>query len=103
MVAGPVLGAPGRSERMSSESRIVGFAERFEGLTDPRSDHTRWHELLEILVVAVCGTICGCDSWEHLPRYPKSKLDWLRKFVRLANGVPSSDTFSRVFQLLNVK
>ncbi|HVY87796.1 MAG TPA: ISAs1 family transposase [Hyphomonadaceae bacterium] len=88
---------------MSQERIVVGFAKHFEGLTDPRIDHTRWHDLLDILVIAVCGTICGCDSWEDLPRFAKAKQDWLRSSIRLENGIPSADTFSRVFQRLNVR
>lgn len=88
---------------MSAGTVVVGITEHFEDLTDPRIDHTRWHDLLDILVIAVCGTICGCDSWEDLPRYGESKKEWLRSYIRLKNGVPSADTFARVFQRLNVK
>lgn len=88
---------------MSAGTVVVGITRHFETLTDPRIKRTRWHELMDLLVIAVCGTICGCDSWEDLPRYAKSKKDWLRKFIRLENGIPSADTFARVFQRLNVK
>jgi len=88
---------------MSAGALVVGFAKHFEDLTDPRIDHTRWHDLLDILVVAVCGTICGCESWEDLPRYANAKQDWLRGYIRLENGIPSADTFARVFQRLDVK
>ena len=78
----------------------VNITEAFENLTDPRIERTRWHELVDIVVIAICGTICGCDSWEDLPRYGKAKYEWLRTFLRLPNGTPSADTFARVFQRL---
>ena len=81
---------------------VVGMTKHFEVLTDPRIDHTRWHDLLDILVIAMCGTICGCDSWEDLPRYANAKKERLRKYIRLENGIPSADTFARVFQRLDV-
>ena len=58
---------------MSAERVIVSITEAFENLTDPRIERTRWHELVDIVVIAICGTICGCDSWEDLPRYGKAK------------------------------
>jgi len=86
---------------MSVKAGMVGITNHFATLTDPRIARTRCHDLIDILVVAVCGTICGCDSWEDLVRYGKSKRKWLRKFIRLRNGIPSADTFARVFQRLN--
>jgi predicted transposase YbfD/YdcC len=86
---------------MSAGKVVVSITKHFETLTDPRIARTRWHELLDILVIALCGTICGCDSWEDLPRYGRAKVDWLRKFLRLENGIPSADTFARVFQRLD--
>lgn len=86
---------------MTGERVIVSITKHFETLTDPRVERTRWHDLLDVLVIALCGTICGCDSWEDLPRYGRAKLDWLRTWLRLENGIPSADTFARVFQRLN--
>ena len=73
----------------------------FENLTDPRLERTRRHELFEIVVVAVCATIAGADSWTDMERFGNEKLDWLRTFLRLENGVPSHDTFGRVFSRLD--
>lgn len=89
-----------RSIAVSAERVIVSITEAFENLTDPRIERTRWHELVDIVVIAICGTICGCDSWEDLPRYGKAKYEWLKTFLRLRNGIPSADTFARVFQRL---
>ena len=86
---------------MSADRVVVSITEAFETLTEPRVERTRSHELIDIVVIAICGTICGCDSWEDLPRYGKAKLEWLRTFLQLPNGIPSADTFARVFQRLN--
>lgn len=86
---------------MSAEIAVVGITQHFADLTDPRVERTRWHDLMDILVIALCGTICNCDSWEELPRYAKAKQDWLRTFLRLEHGIPSADTFARVFQRLD--
>jgi predicted transposase YbfD/YdcC len=73
----------------------------FANLTDPRLERTRRHELFEIVVVAVCATIAGSDSWADIERFGGEKLDWLRTFLRLENGIPSHDTFGRVFSRLD--
>lgn len=73
----------------------------FVNLTDPRMSRTRWHNLQDIVMIAVCGAICDCNSWEDLPRYARAKRDWFRQFLKLPNGIPSADTFARVFQRLN--
>ena len=86
---------------MSTSSALAEMTEHFAELTDPRIERTRWHELLDIVVVALCGVICGCDSWEDLPKSGRAKQDWLRRYLRLTNGMPSADTFARVFQRLD--
>jgi predicted transposase YbfD/YdcC len=86
---------------VSADRVVVSITEAFETLTEPRVERTRCHDLIDIVVIAICGTICGCDSWEDLPRYGKAKLEWLRTFLQLPNGIPSADTFARVFQRLD--
>ena len=81
--------------------RLVAVFSTFEDLTDPRIERTRRHELFELLVVALCGTIAGADSWADVERFGEKRLDWLRTFLRLENGIPSHDTFGRVFALLD--
>jgi hypothetical protein len=71
----------------------------FDELTDPRIDRTKLHRLGDMVAVALCATICGADSWADVERFGKEKLDWLRSFLPLENGVPSHDTFGRVFAL----
>jgi predicted transposase YbfD/YdcC len=73
----------------------------FCGLEDPRSDHTRRHQLIDIIAIAICGIIWGADSWVDIELFGKSKEEWLKGFLELPNGIPSHDTFGRVFAHLD--
>ena len=78
------------------------FLEHFETLEDPRLDnHNLRHELTDILVITILGTICGADSWTEIHEFALAKQDWLKTFLSLPNGIPSHDTFGRVFSLIN--
>jgi hypothetical protein len=66
----------------------------FVNLADPRVERTRRHVLDEIVVVAVCGTIAGSDPWADIQRFGGLRLESLRTFLRLENGVPSHDTWA---------
>jgi predicted transposase YbfD/YdcC len=89
------------TEGFVMSQRLVAVFSNFEELADPRIERTRRHELFELLVVALCGTIAGSDSWADVERFGNDRLDWLRTFLRLDNGIPSHDTFGRVFALLD--
>ena len=73
----------------------------FANLTDPRLARTRRHELFDLVTVALCATIAGANSWADMERFGNEKLVWLRTFLRLENGIPSHDTFGRVFSRLD--
>src|SRR5579884_3716764 len=77
------------------------FADHFAALTDPRSDHTKRHLLLDILTIALCAIISGADEWVAMEAYGKAKQEWLETFLALPNGIPSHDTFGRVFAALD--
>jgi predicted transposase YbfD/YdcC len=81
--------------------RLVAVFTPFEDLADPRIERTRVHELFEIVVVALCGTIAGADTWADIERFGNERIDWLRTFLRLEAGIPSHDTFGRVFAMLD--
>jgi predicted transposase YbfD/YdcC len=72
----------------------------FEDLTDPRVNRTRLHPLLSLLGIALCAVLCGADSWVEIEEYGKAKQDWLTKWLHLPHGIPSHDTFARVFARL---
>ena len=73
----------------------------FAELTDPRVDRTKRHELIEIIVIALCAIISGADNWVDIEAYGKAKESWLRRFLTLEHGIPSHDTFGRVFARLD--
>src|SRR5512143_4118720 len=79
----------------------LSLAHHFAGLTDPRVDRTRLHELLDVVAIAICAVIAGADSWEHIEQFARAKHDWLKTFLALPNGVPSHDTIARVFARLD--
>jgi len=79
----------------------LAFAEHFACLPDPRIDRTKKHLLLDILAITLCATIAGADSFEEVERFGKARHDWLRRFLALPNGIPSHDTFNRVFAALD--
>ena len=70
-------------------------------MEDPRRDQGRIHRLDEIIFISICAVTCGADSWEEIAGYAHSKIDWLRTVLTLAGGIPSHDTFRRVFCLLD--
>lgn len=80
------------------------FLESFHGLEDPRRPgHNHQHQLSDILFIAILATICGADNWVEMQDFANSKEDWLRTFLSLPNGIPSHDTFARVFALLDAE
>jgi len=79
------------------EAEIASIAKHFVGLKDPRINRTKKHELMDIVIVAVCGVICGANTWVDIENFGKGKKEWLEKYLKLPNGIPSHDTFGRVF------
>jgi predicted transposase YbfD/YdcC len=81
----------------------IAFADYFADLPDPRVDRTKKHLLGDILVIAVCAVIVGADSFPQIETFGKAKHEWLKRFLPLPNGIPSHDTFNRVFGALDRK
>src|SRR5512135_3198808 len=80
---------------------VETLVEHFSALEDPRCASKIEHRLIDILVIAVYAVIAGAESWDDIALYGHSKLDWLRQFLALPNGIPSDDTFRRVFMLID--
>src|SRR3954452_19985784 len=79
---------------------MEGFAACFAELDDPRRDNAR-HDLLEILMIALCTMLCGGEDCSDMALFGEAKEPFLRQFLELRHGIPSHDTFSRVFRLLD--
>lgn len=73
----------------------------FSNLEDPRRAETIEHRLLDILAIAICAVICGAESWTDIEEYGRAKQAWLETVLSLPNGIPSHDTFARVFARLD--
>jgi predicted transposase YbfD/YdcC len=86
------------SEMTSSSTNLIEA--HFGALRDPRALHSIDHKLLDILIITVCATICGADDWEAVAEYARTKENWLSSFLELPHGIPSADTFRRVFARL---
>jgi len=79
----------------------MSLAAHFTRLPDPRVRRTRRHALVDILVITVCAVICGADDWVAIARFGRAKRTWFRQFLALPHGIPSHDTFGRVFAALD--
>jgi predicted transposase YbfD/YdcC len=78
------------------------FLDHFKPLQDPRvANHNKRHNLEDILVITILATICGADNWIEICEFGEAQKDWLSTFLELPNGIPSHDTFGRVFSLLD--
>jgi len=79
----------------------TSFADFFSELPDPRLDRQKRHSLMEILFVSVCAVICGATSFVDMADFGRAKIEWLKKRLELECGIPSHDTFGRVFSLID--
>ena len=81
--------------------RELSIAHHFAGLRDPRIDRSRLHELLDIVAIAICAVVAGADSWDDIEDFGNAQVAWLGTFLDLPNGIPSHDTFRRLFERLD--
>ena len=86
-----------------AEKTGVSLFEHFENLEDPRVERTKFHQLSDIIVIAICAVICGADNWVEIEEFGHAKRDWLEAMLGLPNGIPSHDTFGRVFARLDAE
>jgi hypothetical protein len=77
------------------------LATNVANLTDPRVDRTKEHLLLDIVLIAICAVVCGAESWVEVAEFGEAKAEWFGRFLKLPNGIPSHDTFGRVFAALD--
>lgn len=82
----------------AEKTELLGYLSIIQ---DPRLDRKKLHQLTDILFIAVCASLCGCDTWEDIHFFAEIREDWLRNYIDLASGIPSVDTIARVFSLIN--
>src|SRR5450631_3242524 len=75
----------------------------FAQVEDPRMDRTRLHRLRDIIILAICGVLCGAEGWVEIEEFGKAKEAFFTDLLDLPNGIPSHDTFGRVFALIDPK
>ena len=92
-----------RSQPISMQHLQASLSNYFDDIPDPRVDRTKQHLLKDILAIAILAAIAGADGWEDIENYGLSKQQWLEEFLELPNGIPSDDTFRRVFEKLDPK
>lgn len=88
------------AKTVAAES-IAALEEYFAGLPDPRIERCRRHKLIDILTIAICSMLCGGDGFTDMEEFGQARQAWLRTFLELPHGIPSHDTFGRVFARLS--
>jgi len=82
---------------MPTKAATPSFLEYFSDLPDPRIDRCKDHSLIDIITIAILATICGAEHFTEMETFGQAKQDWLKTIQELKNGIPSHDTFARVF------
>lgn len=93
-------------QQKSTEIASIGaiqqsLVEHFSDIKDPRVERTKKHQLIDILSIAILAVIAGAQGWEDIENYGISKQTWLKEFLALPHGIPSDDTFRRVFEFID--
>ena len=79
----------------------AAIIENFSSVKDPRIELKTEHKLIDIIVITICWVICGADDWVEIAGFGRAKEGWFKTFLELPNGIPSHDTFSRVFSIID--
>jgi predicted transposase YbfD/YdcC len=88
------------SQAAQGQRPDLSIPQYFAQLKDPRRAHRRLHLLQDLIVIALCAVIAGAQDWQQIETFGRKRRDWLRRFLALPNGIPSHDTFERVFNRL---
>jgi predicted transposase YbfD/YdcC len=91
----------GQEVVMPAPSPVGALVEHFAELDDPRVERTKRHPLLSIVAIALCGVIVGAESWDEIEEFGQAKAEWFSQVLDLPHGIPSHDTFNRVFAALD--
>lgn len=85
------------------EGNVQALETIFAQVEDSRVERTKRHRLGDIIILAICGVICGAEGWAEIEEFGKAKEAWFTELLNLPNGIPSHDTFGRVFALIDPK
>ncbi len=85
---------------MNNNFTLISIVKKID---DPRIERTKLHNLIDILCIAICSSMCGMTGWEEFEDFGEEKKSWFESFLELPNGIPSHDTFRRVFQRIDPK
>src|SRR5262245_9986759 len=86
---------------MAATTRVGSIKRHFRSLRDPRVTGRSRHLLIDIIVMAICGVIANCDDWPDIEQFARARESWFRRFLKLPFGIPTHDTFERVFAALD--
>jgi hypothetical protein len=84
--------------KKQKEIELLGY---LSIVRDPRLDRKKLHKLTDILFLSICACLCGCDTWEDIHEFSEIQEEWLKRYIKLPNGIPSADTIVRVFSLID--
>jgi predicted transposase YbfD/YdcC len=88
---------------MAASMGLGSINKHFRPLKDPRVVGRTQHRLIDLIVLAICGVIANCDDWPDIELFARKREAWFRRFLALPSGVPSHDTFERLFAALDVR
>lgn len=86
---------------MAALTSVASIKKHFRGLKDPRVKGRSSHLLVDVITIAICAVICNCDDWRDIELFAREREAWFRRFLRLPHGIPSHDTFARIFARLD--
>ena len=89
------------SKPSQKSTTVISLIDCFENVPDPRVDRTKSHKLIDILVISICTFLCSGESFNDMEEFGNAKYEWLKTFLELPNGIPTHDTFNRVFAALD--
>lgn len=88
------------TESIAISNNEQALIKAFSSLKDPRVQGRCLHMLIDVLFIAICAIICGAKHWHEIAEFGRQRIDWLRQYIQLENGIPSHQTFCRIFALI---